>query len=254
MKRALGQHLLADQQVLDRMVAAIAPRPDDEFVEVGPGTGRLTEPLLAAGASVRAIERDRRAAAMLAPRLGPLAQRLEVTVGDAARRLPVPDAGMWRLAGNLPYQISSPLLLSLGAHAQTLKDAHVMVQREFALRAAAPAGCREYGRLSVSLQASFDVQLLFEVPPSAFIPRPQVDSAVLRLVPLAVPLQPADPAAFAAIVRLAFGQRRKKLSNALGAYAPLAAKLRDLRAEQLAVRDYVALADEASAGMRDAGK
>ena len=248
MGRALGQHLLADQGVLDEFVAQIDPQPGQIFVEPGPGTGRLTEPLLAAGAKVIAIERDPGCVRMLPARMGALAARLVVTSGDAAQDLPVPQRQAWRLAGNIPYQISSPLLINLCGQRPAPQDAHLMVQHEFAQRAAARPGSRVYGRLSVTLQASFQVQYLFSIPSSAFKPPPKVASAAIRLVPLRLTRTPADVAIFSEIVRLAFAQRRKKLGNALATLGPDAAgRHARLRAEQLGVNDYLDLADAIAA-------
>ena len=237
-KPPLGQHMLADQRILDMMIAQIAPRPEDAFVEVGPGTGRLTEALLAAGAQVYATERDRALAAQLPTRMGALSQRLHLTVADAAVKLLLPPDRPWRLAGNIPYQISSPLLLKMCGRLQP-DDAHVMVQFEFARRAAAAAGGRVYGRLSVMLQAFYEAEVVFTVPPAAFVPPPRVDSALLRLRPRPQRHELADSELFAEIVRRAFGQRRKQLANALGDYAGFAGEYAKMRPEQLAVDDYL---------------
>ena len=237
----LGQHLLADQRVLDMIIDRIAPQPQDAFVEVGPGTGRLTEPLLASGAQVYATERDRRLAAKLGPRLGNLARRLHLKVADAAVDLAHPADRPWRLVGNIPYQISSPLLLQMCGRLQP-QDVHVMVQLEFARRAAAAAGSRVYGRLSVMLQAFYEVELLFAVSRQAFAPPPRVDSALLRLRPRARRHELAASPLFAEVVRRAFGQRRKLIANALGSWSALAGDCAKMRAEQLAVDDYLQIA------------
>lgn len=244
MSRVPGQHFLADQSVLDELVARISPQPGQCLVEVGPGTGRLTKPLLEAGASVCAIELDAELARSLPKRMGGLAGNLEVAQGDAARWLPVPATGPWRLVGNIPYQISSPLLLGLRDRPERLRDVHLMVQNEFAERAAAHPGNRQYGRLSVVLQAVWQVSLLFTVPPEAFRPPPKVCSAAIRLLPRAARRQPACLQMFEQVVRLAFSGRRKTLRNSLVSLGPHAAgQYAALRAEQLSVDDYINLAD-----------
>lgn len=247
----LGQHFLADQQVLAKLVAAINPRATDVFIEVGPGTGVLTVPLLEAGAQVIAIECDRRLAEQLTRRLGKLAQRLEVVVGDAAKQLPQPSAANWRLVGNLPYAISSPLLTGLANRRAGLVDVCVMVQHEFADRLAAQPHSRSYGRLSVVVQARFEVEYLFAVAPQAFAPPPKVTSAVVRLKPLANVPAVVDRAAFETVTRLAFGQRRKRLDNALASLeCGVDDELAGLRAENISVADYVRLADRLEAAQR----
>lgn len=240
----LGQHFLRDEGVLRRIVAAIDPRRDDRFVEIGPGTGRLTRPLLAAGARVHAIEYDRRLAAKLPGRLGALAGRLEVDCADAARGLPAELAPGWRLAGNIPYAISGPLIELLCAAAPPPRDCHLLVQREFARRLAAPAGSRAYGRLSVIAQAFFAPSLLFEVGPRAFAPAPKVTSALTRLEAGTLRERIASPPAFARLVRTAFSQRRKQLGATVGKLLELDAKLAARRAEELEVAQFVELANQ----------
>lgn len=244
MKKKLGQHLLADQQILAQLIAEIAPKPADNFVEVGPGTGQLTEPLLASGAAVRALELDSKYADTLSARVGQHASRLEVFQGDAVKDLHIPATEDWRLVGNLPYQISSPLLIKLCDLAKPPQDVHVMVQLEFAQRAEASAGSKAYGRLTVFLQAVYSIEILFQVPPNAFKPMPQVDSAVIRMCPLANPLRAEDPKLFAEIVTSAFGQKRKMLGNSLGNFAVAAGQFAGMRAEQLTVADFVQITND----------
>ena len=239
MKRPpLGQHMLVDEGVLAMIIDSIAPQPEDVFVEVGPGTGCLSEALLKSGAEVYATERDGKLAAQLPERLGSLSRRLHLTVADAVVELAQPANRSWRLAGNIPYQISSPLLLNM-CNCPPLQDAHVLVQLEFARRAAASAGSRVYGRLSVMLQAFHEVEVMFTVDPEAFSPPPRVDSALLRLRPRTQPPQLAASPEFSEIVRRAFGQRRKQLANALGDYARFAGDYGKMRPEQLAVDDFL---------------
>lgn len=251
-KKSFGQHFLHERRYIERIVAAISPRPDDFLVEIGPGEGALTFPLLAAAGKLTAIELD----TDLIPRLqqqaagmGALsivhADVLKVDFTAMAQRAGVPRL---RIAGNLPYYISSPILFHCIDHAAAITDMHFMLQKEVVDRMAAEPGSKVYGRLSVMLQLACRVEPLFDVPPGAFRPPPKVDSSVVRLVPLASSERhDADPARLYAVVKAAFAQRRKTLSNALrqlmSAQAILAAGIDPkMRAEELAPKDFVALA------------
>ncbi len=249
-RKRFGQHFLHDEAVLARIVAAIAPRPGDRLVEIGPGEGALTGPLLATGVDLTVIELDRDLAARLRARQHPRldvveADVLDVDLAALARRL----GGPLRLIGNLPYNISTPILFQALAAAAHLVDMHFMLQKEVVDRMAAGPGSRDYGRLSVMLQARCQVVPLLDVPPHAFRPPPKVDSAVVRLLPTA-PQRPAiqDPARFAAIVKAAFAQRRKTLRNSLRGLVDSPALTRvgidpGLRAEQIPVDAWIALAN-----------
>ena len=239
-RKRFGQHFLRDPGVLAKLVAAIAPGAADSMVEIGPGEGALTRLLLAKLDHLSAIEIDRDLAARLAEEFPP--ERLTLHCADALEfdfaALP---AGT-RVVGNLPYNISTPLLFCLAERASRLRDAHFMLQREVAGRMAAKPSTPEYGRLSVMLQARFAIQQLFRVPAGAFRPPPKVESALVRMVPLAVP--PAcDPARFADVVRRAFSARRKTLRNALPGvdFAALGIDAQ-LRPENLAAADYARIA------------
>nr|WP_243733055.1 16S rRNA (adenine(1518)-N(6)/adenine(1519)-N(6))-dimethyltransferase RsmA [Luteimonas yindakuii] len=248
-KKALGQHFLHERGIIDRIVHAIDPRPGQRIVEIGPGQGALTFPLLRAHGALTVIEFDRDLIAPLTAAAAPLGELeivhrdvLKVDFGELAG-----SGGTLRLVGNLPYNISSPILFHALDHADAIVDMHFMLQKEVVDRMAAGPGSKVYGRLSVMLQAWCDVTPLFTVAPGAFRPPPKVDSAVVRLVPKArtqVPID--DPLRFAAVVRAAFGQRRKTLRNALGALLDadaIAAAGIDpgQRAEQLEVADFIAL-------------
>jgi 16S rRNA (adenine1518-N6/adenine1519-N6)-dimethyltransferase len=217
-RKRFGQHFLHDPAVIERIVAAVDPQPGEHLVEIGPGEGALTLPLLARGARLTVIELDRDLAARLAAR--PEAGRsLHVVEGDA---LEVELAGLarpgerLRLVGNLPYNVSTPLLFRFIAQAALVRDMHFMLQREVVARMAAAAGTPAYGRLTVMLAAACRVEPLFDIGPGAFRPPPRVWSSVVRLEPWTQPPFPvADPARFAQVVRRAFGQRRKTLHNAL---------------------------------------
>jgi len=250
-RKRFGQNFLADAHYVARIVAAIAPKPADNIVEIGPGLGALTGALIDGANHISAIEIDRDLAARLRERFTTdalalhAADALAFDFGTLGPRL--------RIVGNLPYNISSPLLFHLSAYAASLLDIHVMLQREVVARMTAKPATADYGRLTVMLQSRFAVTRLFTVPPGAFRPAPTVDSAVARLVPLA-DLRPRidDDALFARVVAAAFGQRRKTMRNALAAIADEAALRRggvdpSARGETLAVGDFVRLANSIAA-------
>lgn len=249
-KKHLGQHFLHERGIVEKIVQAVDPRPGDRLVEIGPGQGAITFPLLQRHGALTAIEFDRD---LIAP-LTEAARAhgaLTIVAGDVLRVdfTALATGGPVRLVGNLPYNLSSPILFHALDHAAAIRDMHFMLQREVVERMAADPGSKVYGRLSVMLQAYCDVTPLFRVPPGAFRPPPKVDSTVVRLVPrdpATIGIQ--DPRRFADVVRAAFGQRRKTLRNALSgtcdADAILAAGIDpQTRAEQLAVGDFVRLAN-----------
>ena len=254
-KKHLGQNFLHEKGVIAKIVQAIDPQPGDAIVEIGPGQGALTFPLLDRHGEVTAIEfdRDLHAPLQAAARAHGTLRLIEgdvlgvdftVLAGQLA-----PAGGKIRLAGNLPYNLSSPILFHALDHAPAIRDMHFMLQKEVVERMAAGPGSKVYGRLSVMLQAYCAVTPLFVVPPGAFRPAPKVDSAVVRLVPKsAEAIEVADRGSFANVVRAAFGQRRKTLRNALNGVADVAAieaaGLRaDARAEQVEVGGFVRLAN-----------
>jgi 16S rRNA (adenine1518-N6/adenine1519-N6)-dimethyltransferase len=250
-KKQLGQHFLQDVGIIERIVRAIDPKPGDRLVEIGPGQGALTLPLLQRHSALTVIELDRD---LLAPlrAAGERVGALEVIHADVLKVdfTALADGRKLRLVGNLPYNISSPILFHALEHAAVVSDMHFMLQKEVVERMAAAPGGKVYGRLSVMLQAYCAVVALFEVPPAAFWPPPQVDSAVVRLQPRAPEsIGIADRAVFAHVVRDAFGQRRKTLRNALSKLCGdadfAAAGVRpSARAEELAVAEFVALANQ----------
>ncbi len=248
-RKRFGQHFLADAAVLEAIVAEIDPRPGDALVEIGPGLGALTDPLVQCAGRLTVIELDRDLAARLRrrPELTVVeADVLRVDFGALADAAGAP----LRVVGNLPYNISTPILFHLLAHAHCVADQHFMLQKEVVDRMAAAPGGRDYGRLSVMLQWRYAVEAVLDVPPTAFDPPPQVDSAVVRMVPL-----PADPAVdavrLAELVAVAFSQRRKILRGTLGrwidAHAPGTAFDLQRRAEEVPVAEYLALARRKSA-------
>ncbi len=253
-KKSLGQHFLHERGVVDRIILAVDPQPGDRIVEIGPGQGAMTFPLLRRHGALTAIEFDRDLLAPLADAArahGDLslvhADVLDVDLTALAAGTPM------RLVGNLPYNLSSPILFHALEHAAAIRDMHFMLQKEVVDRMAAGPGSKVYGRLSVMLQAWCEVTALFTVGPGAFRPPPKVDSAVVRLVPRAPDsIGIADPARFAAFVRDAFGQRRKTLRNALSRqcdedWIRAAGVDPKARAEQLSVADFVRLADPPTA-------
>ncbi len=254
-KKHLGQNFLHERSVIDKIVLAVAPQPGDVIVEIGPGQGALTFPLLRKHGELTAIEFDRDLHAPLQAAAREHGQ-LHLIEGDvlgvdftalAAMR---GDAnGQIRLVGNLPYNLSSPILFHALDHAPAVRDMHFMLQKEVVERMASGPGNKVYGRLTVMLQAYCTVTPLFTVPPGAFRPAPKVDSAVVRLIPKPTDsIEVLDRQVFANVVRAAFGQRRKTLRNALNAVADNAqieaAGLRpDARAEQIEVGGFVRLAN-----------
>lgn len=250
-RKRFGQNFLVDRSVIGRIVQSIDPRPDDRVIEIGPGHGALTRALLDRLAHLDVIEIDRDLAAELVRDHDP--QRLRVHVGDALKFDFSTMGERLRIVGNLPYNISSPLLFHLLAYADAIVDIHVMLQKEVVDRMVAAPGGRDYGRLSVMLGYRFEIERLLRVPAGAFRPQPKVESAFARLRPRAVsPWHLDDPEIFARVVALAFGQRRKTLRNAL---APLAgeAVLRSAgidpraRGETLSIGAFVALSNAVGA-------
>lgn len=215
-RKRFGQHFLHDQSVISRIVAAIDPRPGDELVEIGPGLGALTGALLDRAGRLEVIEIDRDVIPVLKERVGARGT-LVVHEADALNvDLAALAAGRHlRVCGNLPYNISTPLLFHLLDAAPVIRDMHFMLQKEVVDRMAAGAGDPAYGRLSVMIAAAASVEALFDVGPGAFRPPPKVHSAVVRVIPRPAPFEIADPARFSRVVAAAFSQRRKTLRNSL---------------------------------------
>ncbi|MEM1436248.1 MAG: 16S rRNA (adenine(1518)-N(6)/adenine(1519)-N(6))-dimethyltransferase RsmA [Pseudomonadota bacterium] len=242
-RKRFGQHFLSDPAVLDRIDHSLHLAPDDLLLEIGPGQGALTALFYGRCQRYRAIEIDRD----LVPLLRARYPELEVLEADVLRvdlATHLAD-GRYRVVGNLPYNISTPLLGKLFELGQQVRDLHIMLQQEVAERLAAEPGTKAYGRLSVVAQARCAVDVLFSVPPSAFTPPPAVESAVLALHPQPAALSPAGFACLDQALRLAFQQRRKRIANAL---KPLELDWDALpiergdRADQITVENYLALA------------
>jgi 16S rRNA (adenine1518-N6/adenine1519-N6)-dimethyltransferase len=250
-KKKFGQNFLVDEQIIGDIISAIRPEPEDNMVEIGPGLGALTRPLLKKLNHLHVVEIDRDIIARLEsdfPQDNPKS-KLTVHGGDALEfdlaTLPAP----LRIVGNLPYNISSPLLFHFSAYAERITDMHFMLQNEVVERMVAEPSTPAYGRLSVMLQYRFHMEKLLDVPPESFRPAPKVDSAIVRMIPLpASEIAVRNEKMFAAIVRTAFGQRRKTLRNTLRGYLDEMdfEKLGinpQLRAENLAVADFIKVAN-----------
>ena len=245
-KKRFGQHFLTDRGVIDSIVRAIAPQAGEAIVEIGPGLGAITRPLLVRCAALTVIELDRDLAARLRRTPG-----LEVVEADVLRVDFVALAAArgaatrLRIVGNLPYNISTPILFHLLEAVDCIADQHVMLQKEVVDRMVAAPGRKDYGRLSVMLQWRYDIEHVLHVPPEAFDPPPRVDSAVARMTP-----KPAragvDPKLLGEIVTVAFSQRRKLLRHTLGRWLDErnAAGTFDTqrRAEEVPVDEYLRLA------------
>ena len=245
-RKRFGQNFLVDATVVAAIVAAINPARGERLLEIGPGLGALTRPLLAAAGHMHAIEIDRDLAAGLRNECG---KDLSLHEADVLQfDFGTVGAGL-RVIGNLPYNISTPLLFHLADYADRIRDIHVMLQKEVVERMVAAPADSNYGRLSVMLQYRFEMEKLLDVPAAAFAPAPKVESAVVRLTPLRPPPCIArDEALFGRVVAAAFSQRRKTLRNSLrsmvgpGEFAALGIAP-TARAQELSVAQFVALAD-----------
>jgi len=246
-KKRFGQHFLTDRHYLARIVEAIDPKAGQAMVEIGPGSGLMTEELVPRVGHLDVVEIDRELAAALRQRHAPA--QLTVHEADALEfDFGALDSPL-RVVGNLPYNVSSPILFRMVGIADRLSDCVFMLQREVVDRMVAEPGTADYGRLSVMLQYRFAMAMAFAVPPGAFTPPPKVDSAVVRMAPLAADrLRARDEQRFAQVVAAAFGQRRKTLRNATRALLGDEAFTRagidpGRRGETLSVEEFVALSD-----------
>jgi 16S rRNA (adenine1518-N6/adenine1519-N6)-dimethyltransferase len=243
-RKRFGQHFLADDSVIDGIAGQIDPRPGQALVEIGPGLGALTGPLLERCAALTVIELDRDLAARLRQRDGLTVIEADVLKVDFGA-LATAATQKLRVVGNLPYNISTPILFHLLAFTEQVVDQHFMLQKEVVQRMCAAPGSKDYGRLSVMLQWRYQMESVLDVPPEAFEPPPRVDSAVVRMLPLALDAS-VDAQKLSALVALAFSQRRKILRGTLGRW--MQAQGIDLpfdlqrRAEEVPVAEYLALA------------
>ncbi len=243
-RKRFGQHFLADESIIDRIVRVVDPKPGEAVVEIGPGLGAITGPLLERCGALTVIELDRDLAARLRRRAGLTVIEADVLNVDFAA-LAASAGQKLRVVGNLPYNISTPILFHLLESCAQVQDQHFMLQKEVVDRMAAAPGSKDYGRLSVMLQWRYRIESVLDVPPSAFDPPPRVDSAVVRMEPL-----PADHSIDAerlrALVTVAFSQRRKILRGTLGRWIEQQGLQVDFdlqrRAEEVPVDEYLALA------------
>ena len=260
-RKRFGQHFLTDQSIIEAIVGAIAPKAGQQMVEIGPGLGALTQPLLERAGALTVIELDRDLAAHWRARGGVqviesdvlkvdfravFGSNLPIQAAEAARAATesIVNTGL-RIVGNLPYNISTPILFHLLPYAEMVQDQHFMLQKEVIERMVAKPSTAAYGRLSVMLQWRYAMENFLHVPPEAFDPPPRVDSAVVRMVPRAQPA-PLQPKVLEELVQVAFSQRRKILRNTLGKWLAehgFAGEFDEKRrAEEVPVSEYIQLA------------
>ena len=249
-RKRFGQHFLSDRGIIEAIVQAIAPQPGQFVVEIGPGLAALTQPLVERLGQLTVIELDRDLALRLRLRLHPQLQVIESDVLRVDfRALAASRPEPMRVVGNLPYNISTPILFHLLEVADVVQDQHFMLQKEVIDRMVAQPCTADYSRLSVMLQWRYAMEDVLFVPPGSFEPPPRVDSAVVRMVPLAQPPQ-VDAGLLEELVKVAFSQRRKLLRHSLGRWLEQRgfAGSFDLqrRAEEVPVAEYVALAQAAA--------
>jgi len=246
-RKRFGQNFLYDQYVIERIITEFYPRKDDSIIEIGPGLGALTRPLLQVIDHLHVVEIDRDIVDKL--KIEFPHENLTVHAADALKFDFSVLGNQLRIIGNLPYNISTPLLFHLSQFSEHISDMHFMLQKEVVERMVGVPGTSDYGRLSVMLQYRFDMEYVFDVPAESFRPQPKVESAIVRMIPRSVPLSRAiDEALFSQIVLAAFSQRRKTLRNALQHYLTeedFSALGIDsgLRAENLPVEEFVAIAN-----------
>jgi 16S rRNA (adenine1518-N6/adenine1519-N6)-dimethyltransferase len=247
-RKRFGQHFLADEGIIDGIVRAIDPRPGQALVEIGPGLAALTQPLVERAGELTVIELDRDLAARLRKR-----PDLRVIESDVLKvdftALAAEFTTPLRVVGNLPYNISTPILFHLLESVTGVQDQHFMLQKEVIDRMVAQPGSKDFGRLTVMLQWRYDMEEVLFVPPEAFDPPPRVDSAVVRMVPLRQSAQ-VSQALLGELVTTAFSQRRKLLRHTLGRWLEQQGFSGDFdlqrRAEEVPVAEYLALAEAVS--------
>ena len=243
-RKRFGQHFLTDTFVIEQIVSAIAPMAGEQMVEIGPGLAALTQPLVERLGKLTVIELDRDLVIRLQahPQLNVIASDvLRVDFTELAKALQAPKL---RVVGNLPYNISTPILFHLLTHVDAIKDQHFMLQKEVVDRMVAQPCTSDYSRLSVMLQWRYAMENVLLVPPEAFDPPPRVDSAIVRLLPLDTPPQ-INVKTLEALVQVAFSQRRKLLRHTIGRWLEEKKFGGDFdvhrRAEEVPVAQYVAL-------------
>ena len=248
-RKRFGQNFLTDDLVLNDIIRTINPQPQDAMVEIGPGLAAMTRLLLQGVAELHVVELDRDLVTRLQKQFD--SAKLHVHAGDALKfeftQIPVPAGQKLRIVGNLPYNISSPLLFHLAEIAPHVQDQHFMLQKEVVERMVAEPGSKAFGRLSVMLQWRYHMDLMFIVPPTAFDPPPKVDSAIVRMIPKENPLA-CDLDKLQATVTKAFSQRRKVIRNCVAGMFTEAQLIEagidpQLRPEAIGLEQYVALAN-----------
>jgi 16S rRNA (adenine1518-N6/adenine1519-N6)-dimethyltransferase len=254
-RKRFGQNFLVDHHIIDKIIAAIAPKPSQNIIEIGPGRGAITEPMLARCPSLKVVELDRDLVPQLREKFVDYPD-FQIYQGDALKtdfgQFYQPGQAM-RIVGNLPYNISTPLIFHLLGFSQQIEDMHFMLQKEVVDRLAASPDDKNYGRLSVMVQYYSSVQPLFSVPPTAFRPTPKVESAIVRLLPYNQLPHPAnDLKLLTKLVSASFQQRRKTMRNTLK-YMLDATQLEQLdidislRPQNLSVADFVHLSNQIGA-------
>ena len=249
-RKRFGQNFLVDQHIIGQIIAAIGPSAEDNLIEIGPGTAAITEHLIKRCPSMKVVELDRDLVSFLTEKFADYPD-FSIFSGDALKTdfAQFHDGRQMRLVGNLPYNISTPILFHLLKNRTLIKDMHFMLQREVVDRLSAAPGNKTYGRLSIMVQYHCRVMPLIPVPPSAFRPAPKVQSAIVRLKPHATkPCVAENEELLSQIVSLGFQQRRKTLRNGIRAYAEHLVGVDEIvdlsrRAEQLSVADFVALSN-----------
>ena len=249
-RKRFGQNFLTDAGIIDRIIRAIAPTADDHIIEIGPGKGAITAPLIALCKNLQVVEIDKDLVPVLLAQFASYSHfniyredALKFEFGNLVQDKPL------RIVGNLPYNISTPLIFHLLTFESTIQDMHFMLQKEVVERLAAHPGDRHYGRLSVMVQYYCEVNYVFGVPPECFSPQPKVDSAIVRMTPFAtLPYRAIDSDNFSGLVNLAFQQRRKTLRNTLKQllnkeHLEQLTIDTSLRPEQLSVKDFVNLSN-----------
>lgn len=248
-RKRFGQNFLTDDGVLNNIISTIDPQPDDSMVEIGPGLAAMTRLLLRGVKHLHVVELDRDLVTRLKKEFDPA--RVEVHAGDALKfdfaQIPVAPGQKLRIVGNLPYNISSPLLFHLADIAPLVQDQHFMLQKEVVERMVAEPGSKAFGRLSVMLQWRYHMDLMFIVPPEAFDPPPRVESAIVRMIPKAAPLA-CDEKKLQTTVTKAFSQRRKVIRNCVAGMFTEAQLIEagidpQLRPEAVGLEQFVALAN-----------
>ena len=249
-RKRFGQHFLTDQGVIADIVDAIDPQPGQQMVEIGPGLAAMTQPLVERVGHLQVIELDRDLAARLRQHKQLTVHEADVLKVDVTALAKNLNTQTLRVVGNLPYNISTPILFHLLDHVAVIQDQHFMLQKEVVERMVAAPACAAYGRLSVMLQWRYAMEMVVEVGPMAFEPPPRVDSAVVRMTPHTQPA-PLPLALLSELVQVAFSQRRKLLRHTLGRWLQERGVAADFdvqrRAEEVAVAEYLLLAQQVSA-------